>query len=216
MGLLDVLNGMQQGPRGPKQPGAGGGMSPMTMALLGLLAYKALKSFGGGAATQAQPGALPPGGPPPSQAGGLGDLLGGLLGRGPAGAGQPATLPRGAAPQPGGLGGLLGNLLGGGSSADPRAGTILSSGLGTLIRDLQATGHGQAAQSWIGHGPNEGISPDSLEKAVGADTLDALSQQTGMQREDLLAGLSRYLPDMVDQLTPEGKLPSAEEARRMV
>jgi len=39
MGLLDVLNGMQNGPRGPSDPEAkGGGMSPMTMAILALLA----------------------------------------------------------------------------------------------------------------------------------------------------------------------------------
>ena len=44
MGLLDVLTGMRNGPRGH---GGGGGMSPITMALLGLLAYKAVKSFGG-------------------------------------------------------------------------------------------------------------------------------------------------------------------------
>ena len=46
MGLLDVFNGMQNGPRGNRGLG-GGGMSPITMALLGLLAYKAVKSFRG-------------------------------------------------------------------------------------------------------------------------------------------------------------------------
>ena len=59
MGLLDVLNGMQNGPRGPSTPSAGGGgMSPLTMAILGLLAYKAVKSFTGGqtAANPAGPG----------------------------------------------------------------------------------------------------------------------------------------------------------------
>ena len=57
MGLLDVLNGMQNGPRGPSTPSAqseGGGMSPMTMAILALLAWKAVKHFGG-----SQPGAAP-------------------------------------------------------------------------------------------------------------------------------------------------------------
>ena len=57
MGLLDILNGMQNGPRGPDNPGAqtdSGGMSPMTMAILALLAWKAAKHFGGG-----QPGASP-------------------------------------------------------------------------------------------------------------------------------------------------------------
>jgi hypothetical protein len=50
MGLLDVLNSMQNGPAGQRAPSGGtggGGMSPMTMALLGLLAYKAFKSSGG-------------------------------------------------------------------------------------------------------------------------------------------------------------------------
>ena len=55
MGLLDVLNGMQNGPRGPSDPSAkSGGMSPITMAILGLLAYKAVKHLGG-----SQPGASP-------------------------------------------------------------------------------------------------------------------------------------------------------------
>ena len=44
MGLLDVLNGMAQGPRGPStstpSSSQSGGMSPLTMALLGLLAWK--------------------------------------------------------------------------------------------------------------------------------------------------------------------------------
>ena len=55
MGLLDVLNGMQNGPRGPSNPSPqGGGMSPMTMAILGLLAWKAVKHL-----TAGQPGATP-------------------------------------------------------------------------------------------------------------------------------------------------------------
>jgi uncharacterized protein YidB (DUF937 family) len=33
---------------------------------------------------------------------------------------------------------------------------------------------------------------------------------------DLLEGLSQHLPDFVDQLTPEGRLPTEEEASRMV
>ena len=77
MGLLDILNGMQAGPRGGRQssPG-GGGMSPISMALLGLLAYKAVKSFGG-----AKPAASPPAQAPTGSAGGgLGDVLGRLFG----------------------------------------------------------------------------------------------------------------------------------------
>ena len=47
MGLLDVLNGMQNGPRGQPQSSApgSGGMSKTTMALLAFLAYKAFKGI---------------------------------------------------------------------------------------------------------------------------------------------------------------------------
>ena len=67
MGLADVLTGMMNGPRGQRQPssGGGGGMSPIMMALLGLLAYKAFKGRGGQTAPSGgmgQTGRLPPGG----------------------------------------------------------------------------------------------------------------------------------------------------------
>jgi uncharacterized protein YidB (DUF937 family) len=37
-----------------------------------------------------------------------------------------------------------------------------------------------------------------------------------MGRQDLLEGLSQHLPEFVDQLTPQGRLPSEEEGSRMV
>ena len=92
MGLLDILNGMQNGPRGQGQPstvdsssGRGGGMSPIMMALLGLLAYKALKGRGSQPAAPGSTGGpipLPPGGTANAgnPGGGIGDILGGLLG----------------------------------------------------------------------------------------------------------------------------------------
>src|SRR5262245_22425029 len=96
MGLLDILNGMQNGPRGQRLPGNAGAsgsgkMSPLTMALIGLLAYKALKHFGGGQgaapAGAGQPAPLPPGGTAKAGTGGggLGSILGGMLGGAAAG-----------------------------------------------------------------------------------------------------------------------------------
>src|SRR5690242_16301459 len=183
MGLLDIINGMQNGPRGQTQPstGSSGGMSPITMALMGLLAYKAMKSFGGSsAAAPSSPAAVPSGG-------GGGNSLGDLLA--------------------GGLGGLFG----GGSSA----GNALSGGLGNLTNDLQNSGQGRVAQSWVGHEPNQPISPGNLESALGSDAIDALTKQTGMDRNALLDGISQYLPGLVDHLTPNGRLPTPDEAARM-
>jgi uncharacterized protein YidB (DUF937 family) len=178
MGLLDVLNGMQQGPRGPSTPSAqsGGGMSPMTMAILGLLAWKAVKHFSAN-----QPGAGSAPAPQPSNAGtggGLGDVL------------------------KGGLGGLL---------AGGAAGSVISGGLGDLLKQLQQNGHGEAANSWVSPGPNKAISPGDLASALGADQINSLMSQSGLSREDLLSGLSQHLPDVINHLTPDGRLPTEGE-----
>jgi uncharacterized protein YidB (DUF937 family) len=55
-----------------------------------------------------------------------------------------------------------------------------------------------------------------LAAALGGDTLDALTKQTGMSRDDLLTGLSQHLPGVVDQLTPRGRLLSGEEAAQLL
>ena len=188
MGLLDILNGMQNGPRGPSNPNAKdeGGMSPITMAILALLAYKAVKHIGGDSQPQAAPAPAPapsrntvnaglPGG---GMEGGLGDLL------------------------KGGLGGLLGGAA---------AGTVISGGLGDLLKQFQQQGQGEVADSWVGKGENKSIAPDDLGKALGVDQINALASQTGLSRDDLLGGLSQYLPGVIDQLTPEGRLPTDNE-----
>src|SRR5258708_1303525 len=132
MGLLDVLNGMQQGPRGPSNPSAqsSGGMSPMTMAILALLAYKAVKHLGG-----SQPGATPAPAPSPgnvnagASGGGLGDLL------------------------KGGLGGLL---------AGGAAGSVISGGLGDPLKQFQQNGQGGTANSLVGKGEDKPLCPGEL------------------------------------------------------
>jgi uncharacterized protein YidB (DUF937 family) len=183
VGLIDVLNGMQNGPHGPRgsSTGSGGGMSPLTMAVLGLLAYKAVKSF------TSQPGAAPaaPAAPGSSQSAGSGGGLGDLLKNG------------------------LGGLLAGGA-----AGSVLSGGLNDLLKQFQQSGHGDVAKSWVDNGPNKAVSSDDLAKALGGDQINTLMAHTGLSRQDLLAGLSQYLPEAVNQLTPDGRLPTEQELSR--
>jgi uncharacterized protein YidB (DUF937 family) len=62
-------------------------------------------------------------------------------------------------------------------------------------------------KSWIGTGPNKAVSPNQLHQALGAETIDRLSAETGLPRDDLLSQLSRALPEVIDKLTPDGKLP---------
>jgi uncharacterized protein YidB (DUF937 family) len=205
MGLLDILNTIQNAGAGsdprarpaPTSQGTGQeasqGMSPTAKALLALLAVYAMKNMRRADAPPTQPTGRPGGDVTAGRPGG--SLPGGLGGAGGGG----------------GLGGLLGGLLGGAA-----AGTALNGGLGGLLKQLQDSGQGDVARSWVGTGPNKAISRGDLASALGTDTLDELSGQTGMQREDLLSGLSQYLPRFVDQLTPDGRLPTEDEAERMV
>jgi uncharacterized protein YidB (DUF937 family) len=114
----------------------------------------------------------------------------------------------GAPGQNGGLGGLLGQL--GGASA----GGLLSGGLGELLDRFKQSGQGETAESWVGTGPNKQVTPSQLEQAIGPDVLDTLSQQTGLSRQELLARLTRELPDAVDKYTPQGRLPTEAEFSR--
>jgi uncharacterized protein YidB (DUF937 family) len=185
MGLLDVLNGMQNGPGGQRTPapaGTGGGTSPITMAILGLLAYKAVKHLGG---SQPNPGSTGPGGAASvgAQGGGFGDLL------------------------KGGLGGLL---------AGGAAGSVLSGGLNDLLKQFQQSGQSDVANSWVGNGPNKQISPDVLSKVLSEDQIKMLMQQTGMSQEALVNALSEHLPNVVNHLTPEGRLPTEKETSRLL
>ena len=146
MALIDVL-GSKRGRRG------GSAMSPVQMAVLGLLAYRTFK--------------------------GKGRLAG-------------------ASGTAGGLGGLLG-------------GGALSGGLKDLIDRFRQTGQEQKAQSWVSTGANQSIEPHELEQVLGEERINWLVEETGMARDQLLAKLSGELPAAVDELTPDGRLPSDDE-----
>jgi uncharacterized protein YidB (DUF937 family) len=195
MGLLDILNGMQNGPRGAQTPGQGG-MSPLTMALLGLLAYKAYQKM-----SAPQPGAAPSanaGGDTDAPPGGLGGELGSLLGGGGGGLGNLLQ---------GSLGGLLGGAAGG---------SLLNGGLNDLLGKLQQNGLGEVGQSWIGHGDNKTIAPHDLAKALDGDTVSSLAKQTGMSDMEVLSALSQQLPDAINHITPHGRVPTDQEVSQLL
>ena len=124
----------------------------------------------------------------------------------------PAPVP--ASPVPPASGGGLGDILKGGLGgllAGGAAGSVLSGGLGDLLKQFQQGGQGETANSWVGTGPNKPISPGDLASALGADQINALSSQSGLSRDELLNGLSQYLPQVIDHLTPDGRLPTENE-----
>lgn len=225
MGLLDqVIGGVVGQVLGG---GRGGAMSPIVKALLMLLAAKGASGglgdiFGGGHSApepqgrgrapspdeydgpQGDDGDLGGFGQRPhgdrSQAGDTGgddfsDLSGMLDGPGDAGNRSPGAGPYAQLdhePEGGGQGGLGG-------------------GLDGLIQGFERGGLGDVIGSWIGHGQNRAIEPNRLADALGSDTVDTLSRQTGLDRSDLLSQLAQALPSVVDALTPQGRRPEPHE-----
>jgi uncharacterized protein YidB (DUF937 family) len=161
-----------------------GGMSPLTLALIGVLAYRTMHGKGR-----------------------LADMLG-MHPEAAAPAGQP---PWGAAPGGmgglGGLGGLLGGVLGG---------TAISDGLQDLLKQFQQNGQGDKAASWVSTDANKSVAPHELERALGDERIQWLMHQTGLPRDELLTGLSQQLPAVVDKLTPDGRIPTDQEANSLL
>ena len=155
-----------------------GGMSPIMLGLMGLLAYRTLKGKG---------------------------KLADMLGTNQAGAGVDGA-PTGGDAAGAPTGGGLGAALGGGS---------LGAGLKDLLDRFRQNGQEDKVQSWVSTDANKAIAPNELEQALGEERIQWLMEQTGMPREQLLDGLSGELPQAIDKLTPDGRIPTDEELSRV-
>lgn len=79
--------------------------------------------------------------------------------------------------------------------------------LGGLLEQFTKNGQGDVAGSWVGAGQNTAINGGQLSQALGPDIVAMLAKQTGLTPEELLARLVQTLPQVVDGLTPNGKIP---------
>ena len=87
----------------------------------------------------------------------------------------------------------------------------LLGGLGGLLSKLQQGGLGNLANSWVGSGQNQPVSPGQLGSALGPNIIKTLAQQSGISEEELTKQLAQILPGVVDKLTPNGRLPTLAE-----
>src|SRR5215469_9473288 len=95
-------------------------------------------------------------------------------------------------------------------TSDTGGGGLLG-GLGGLLDKLQKGGLGDVANSWVGSGQNQPVSPKQLGPALGPDIIKTLAQRSGLSEEELTRKLSQALPGLVDKLTPNGRLPTLAE-----
>ncbi len=93
------------------------------------------------------------------------------------------------------MGYLLGNKGGG------------AGGLGALVEQFRNKGLGDVMSSWVGTGPNKPITADQVKQGVGLDKMADLAKHAGLPLDTLAEKLAKYLPGIIDQATPGGKLP---------
>ena len=113
--------------------------------------------------------------------------------------------PAAQEPAGGGLGGLLASALGQGGGGG---------GLADLLEGFQRAGFGDQVRSWVGTGQNQGISPDVIGQVFGQGGLGEIARRAGLSEQDASSGLARLLPEVVDHLTPEGRVPDGDAFRR--
>lgn len=130
-----------------------------------------------------------------------------------------SILGGGAAQLPGGLGGAqgpLGSILAGLTGGNQSAGSGLLSavmmlvqqngGLGNVISQFEQKGLGTQAASWVGTGANQGISGDQLAQVFGSGAIGQIASQLGMDHGQASGALAQVLPEVVNQLTPQGQV----------
>jgi uncharacterized protein YidB (DUF937 family) len=136
---------------------------------------------------------------------GLGDLLGGILG---GAALSRAGMGAGRSRAGGNRGLLIAMMLPFAMRWVQRNG-----GIGGLLERLNKKGYGPQASSWISTGPNHALDANAVHDVVDAQELSQVAQQLGVSETEVSQGMAEILPELVDQLSPEGQLPpEADEA----
>ena len=82
-----------------------------------------------------------------------------------------------------------------------------SGGLAGLVDSFKEKGLGGVISSWISTGKNLPISAEQIQQALGKEKIQQLAEKAGMSPEDVKAKLTEHLPNIIDKLTPDGKLP---------
>jgi uncharacterized protein YidB (DUF937 family) len=124
-------------------------------------------------------------------------------------------LKEGLESKPGG-GGNLSNIL---EHATNLINNPSTGGLGGLVEAFKSKGLGDVMSSWISTGENKSISPDQIKQALGSDKIQQIAEKVGISKDAVSQQLSNLLPQIIDKLTPNGKLPEAgkvDEALNML
>ena len=113
--------------------------------------------------------------------------------------------------------GLLSKILGG-SSQNPLLDVVMglisnpqTGGLQGLAQAFKEKGLGDAMSSWISTGKNQPVSGDQIQHALGGNFIQQIAEQLGSSNSEVSGGLANLLPNIIDKLTPAGKLPEGNQ-----
>ncbi len=82
-------------------------------------------------------------------------------------------------------------------------------GLSGLIEAFKSKGLGEVVSSWISTGQNLPVSGEQMKDALGLEKIQEIASKAGISRDDAAKHLSELLPQIIDKLTPNGKIPDA-------
>jgi uncharacterized protein YidB (DUF937 family) len=86
--------------------------------------------------------------------------------------------------------------------SDPATGGLLG-----LVNTLRQLGLDDVVSSWISTGENKPISSEQVQNALGEGQINQMAQDMEVSHQEVLTGLAGLLPQLIDKLTPDGKLP---------
>lgn len=84
-----------------------------------------------------------------------------------------------------------------------------SGGLSKLVSGLKGGGLGDEVDSWVGKGKNKPADPDRLARALGAGKVKEVASKAGVTEDEAKGGIAAALPQLIDQLTPDGGVPTS-------
>jgi len=136
------------------------------------------------------------------------DILGEILKQVIAGASQPQpqqrqqpqsrpAQPPAGMPSADDLNDILGQIFGGGSAQK----------LPDVVKQFEEKGMREQVDSWVRTGPNKPVERRQIEDAFGTRELEELARRRGVDRDQLAEVLAKYIPQIIDELTPAGQLP---------
>ena len=110
---------------------------------------------------------------------------------------RPAQPPQGM-PSPNDLTDILTQIFGGGGAQK----------LPDVVKQFEEKGMREQVDSWVRPGPNKPVDRRQIEDVFGDRELETIARSRGIDRGQLAEVLARYIPKIIDELTPGGQLPA--------